>query len=237
MCDPIDVGIIRLLSNNSRESFERIGEKLRVSGNTVSSRVDRLLEQSVISAFVYLPRFSYFGYALRVEESRGDRYFNPSTLFVLESLDGTTFRGIVEYVGGEKVSREERAVARELALDSRKNLYYISRKIGIKYKRVVRVVEALGKKMVPTVLLNLEKLRNCIPYYVFSADYHPLITEAVWRSPASRRVYFFALVRESFEEVGRDMNSLRDSGINFRVVFPKRAFFNFDKIREMVYRE
>ena len=64
--DDLDVKIIRILQENSRESYRDISTKLKVAEGTVYNRVNKLKEEGVIRRFMVDVDFSKLGYDLTV---------------------------------------------------------------------------------------------------------------------------------------------------------------------------
>jgi len=64
--DELDIKIIRILQENSRESYRDIANKLGVAEGTVYNRVNKLKEEGVIRRFMVDVDFSKLGYDLIV---------------------------------------------------------------------------------------------------------------------------------------------------------------------------
>lgn len=64
--DDLDVKIIRVLRENSRESYRDIANKLGVAEGTVYNRVNKLRDEGVIRRFMVDVDFSKLGYDLTV---------------------------------------------------------------------------------------------------------------------------------------------------------------------------
>jgi len=74
----IDFRILRLLSEDCRMSTYKIGEKLNVSADTVSYRINNLLKEEVIKNFtilVNLSKLNYFWYTFSVEMKMFDKTY------------------------------------------------------------------------------------------------------------------------------------------------------------------
>ncbi len=64
--DELDIKIIGILQENSRESYRDIANKLKVAEGTVYNRVNKLREDGVIRRFMVDVDFSKVGYELTV---------------------------------------------------------------------------------------------------------------------------------------------------------------------------
>ena len=64
--DELDIKIIGILQENSRESYRDIANKLKVAEGTVYNRVNKLKEEGVIKRFMVDVDFSKLGYELTV---------------------------------------------------------------------------------------------------------------------------------------------------------------------------
>ena len=64
--DDLDIKIIGILQENSRESYRDIANKLKVAEGTVYNRVNKLKEEGVIKRFMVDVDFSKVGYELTV---------------------------------------------------------------------------------------------------------------------------------------------------------------------------
>jgi len=64
--DDLGIKIIRILQENSRESYRDIANKLGVAEGTVYNRVNKLREEGVIKRFMVNVDFSKLGYDLTV---------------------------------------------------------------------------------------------------------------------------------------------------------------------------
>jgi len=64
--DDLDIKIIGILQENSRESYRDIATKLKVAEGTVYNRVNKLKEEGVIKRFMVDVDFSKVGYELTV---------------------------------------------------------------------------------------------------------------------------------------------------------------------------
>ena len=64
--DDLDIKIIGILQENSRESYRDIANKLKVAEGTVYNRVNKLKEEGVIKRFMVDVDFSKLGYELTV---------------------------------------------------------------------------------------------------------------------------------------------------------------------------
>jgi Lrp/AsnC family leucine-responsive transcriptional regulator len=85
--DKLDKGILRLLQENGRETYDVIGEKVGLSSSAVLRRVKRLEEAGVIDHYVALVRPEAVGLALtaylnvRLEKHTERHKRNPMDLF------------------------------------------------------------------------------------------------------------------------------------------------------------
>jgi Lrp/AsnC family leucine-responsive transcriptional regulator len=85
--DKLDKGILRLLQDNGRETYDVIGEKVGLSSSAVLRRVKRLEEAGVIDHYVALVRPEAVGLALtaylnvRLEKHTERHKRNPMDLF------------------------------------------------------------------------------------------------------------------------------------------------------------
>jgi len=64
--DELDIKIIGILQENSRESYRDIANKLKVAEGTVYNRVNKLKDEGVIKRFMVDVDFSKVGYELTV---------------------------------------------------------------------------------------------------------------------------------------------------------------------------
>ena len=85
--DKLDKGILRLLQDNGRETYDAIGEKVGLSSSAVLRRVKRLEEAGVIDRYVALVRPEAVGLGLtaylnvRLEKHTERHKRNPMDLF------------------------------------------------------------------------------------------------------------------------------------------------------------
>jgi len=105
--DKLDKSIIRAISKNACFDYSTLGKELKVSRNTVSQRIKRLIKRKLIlgfRSFVDLQKIGYQSNMLFLQVNSLDRERETELYYYLKMLPEVTF--IVKHIGKWKIGLE-----------------------------------------------------------------------------------------------------------------------------------
>lgn len=150
------------------------------------------------------------------------------------------------------LSRVDLRIMSHLVQRPRLSVSELSKKIGLSTRMVNRrVTKLFDDRLVRfSVKLQLSRLRGYIPYYLFvsfaDVGYNgPSVklldrfrNATIWHGPLGRDKAVFAICREDFSQVDRDIRSVEKmfSREDFVTIFPARAIYNDEPISRIITR-